>query len=165
MPKFKFYLLNVGVPFSVWPVRAIWPTSCIQASSGTQRFWAPDHPPACGHLCLLPQVPGYFLLVLRIRDVYPGSWILIFTYPGPGSRIPDAETTTTESHKFHKIKNYFIFEMPKKNCLPNFQRIKELFTQKNVTKLSKIWVWDPRSGIQALKRLRIRNTAFVWNNP
>jgi hypothetical protein len=22
----------------------------------------------------------------------------------------------------------------------------ELFTQKNVTKLSKIWVWDPRSG-------------------
>jgi hypothetical protein len=32
--------------------------------------------------------------VLRIRDVYPGSRILIFTHPGsripdPGSRIPD----------------------------------------------------------------------------
>jgi hypothetical protein len=28
----------------------------------------------------------------------------------------------------------------------NFQRIIELFTQKIVTKLSKIWVWDPGSG-------------------
>jgi hypothetical protein len=33
----------------------------------------------------------------------------------------------------------------KKNCL-NFQRIIELFTKKIVTKLSKIWVWDPGSG-------------------
>jgi hypothetical protein len=35
--------------------------------------------------------------VLRIRDVYPGSRILIFTHPGsripdPGSRIPDPKT-------------------------------------------------------------------------
>jgi hypothetical protein len=29
----------------------------------------------------------------------------------------------------------------------NFQRKMELFTQKIVTKLSKIWIWDPRSGI------------------
>jgi hypothetical protein len=29
-----------------------------------------------------------------------------------------------------------------------FQRIIELFTQKVVTKLSKIWVWYPRSGIR-----------------
>jgi hypothetical protein len=28
----------------------------------------------------------------------------------------------------------------------NFQRIIELFTQKIVTKLSKVWVWDPGSG-------------------
>jgi hypothetical protein len=28
----------------------------------------------------------------------------------------------------------------------NFQRILELFTQRIVTKLSKIWVWDPGSG-------------------
>jgi hypothetical protein len=28
----------------------------------------------------------------------------------------------------------------------NFQRILELFTQQIVTKLSKIWVWDPGSG-------------------
>jgi hypothetical protein len=39
--------------------------------------------------------------VLRIRDVYPGSRILIFTYPGsrisdPGSQIPDPKTATKE---------------------------------------------------------------------
>jgi hypothetical protein len=28
----------------------------------------------------------------------------------------------------------------------NFQRVIELFTQKVVTKFSKIWVWDPGSG-------------------
>jgi hypothetical protein len=38
--------------------------------------------------------------------------------------------------------------MPKKKIWANFQRIIELFTQKIVTKLSKIWVWDLGSGIQ-----------------
>jgi hypothetical protein len=38
--------------------------------------------------------------------------------------------------------------MLKKNIWANFQRIIELFTQKIVTKLSKTWVWDPRSGIR-----------------
>jgi hypothetical protein len=52
------------------------------------------------------------------------------------------------SHIFHKIENYFIFEMLKKIIWANFQRIIELFTQKIVNKLSKIWVWDPRSGIR-----------------
>jgi hypothetical protein len=50
------------------------------------------------------------------------------------------------SHKFHKIENYFSFEELKKKVWPNFQRIRNLFTQKIVTKLSKIWVWDPGSG-------------------
>jgi hypothetical protein len=45
------------------------------------------------------------------------------------------------------IENYFIFEMLKKNILASFQKILELFTQKFVTKLSKIWVWDPGSEI------------------
>jgi hypothetical protein len=53
-----------------------------------------------------------------------------------------------------------------------FQNIIELFTQKIVTVLSKIWVWDPRSGIRNKpipfpgsrgqkgtgSRIRIRNT-------
>jgi hypothetical protein len=38
--------------------------------------------------------------------------------------------------------------MLRKKIWGNFQRIIELFTQKIVTKLSKIWVWDPKSGIR-----------------
>jgi hypothetical protein len=40
-----------------------------------------------------PQNADY-KLVLRIRDVYPGSRILIFTHPE--SRIPDPKTATKE---------------------------------------------------------------------
>jgi hypothetical protein len=36
--------------------------------------------------------------------------------------------------------------MLKKKIWANFRRIIELFTQKIVTKLSKMWVWDPGSG-------------------
>ena len=36
--------------------------------------------------------------------------------------------------------------MLKKKIWANFQRMVELFTQKIVSKLSKIWVWDPGSG-------------------
>jgi hypothetical protein len=36
----------------------------------------------------------------------------------------------------------------KKKIWANFQRIIELYTQKIVTKFSKIWVWDPGSGIR-----------------
>jgi hypothetical protein len=94
--------------------------------------------------------------VLRIRDVYPGSRIRIFSHPG--SRIQKQQQkrgvkkifchTFLCSHKFHKIENYFSFEVLKKKIWANFQRIKELFTQKIVTKLSKIWLWDPGSGIR-----------------
>jgi hypothetical protein len=42
--------------------------------------------------------------------------------------------------------NNFIFEMLKKKIWAKFQRVIELFTQKIVTKLSKIWVWYPGSG-------------------
>jgi hypothetical protein len=75
------------------------------------------------------------------------------------SRIPNPKTATKErgekkvvvlpfcSHKYHKIEHYFIFELVKKKLWANLQRIIELFTQKMVFKLSKIWVWDPRFGI------------------
>ncbi len=36
--------------------------------------------------------------------------------------------------------------MLKKKISAKFQRIIEVFTQKTVTKLSKIWVWDSGSG-------------------
>jgi hypothetical protein len=74
------------------------------------------------------------------------------------SRIPDPKTAMKDIGEkifvvipffgvinFTKL-NYFIFEMLKKKIWANFQRIIELFTQKIVSKLSKIWVWDPRSG-------------------
>jgi hypothetical protein len=56
--------------------------------------------------------------VWRIRDVYPGSRILIFT----PSRIPVPGSKT------------------------NFQRIIEVFTLKNFNMPSNIWVRDPGSG-------------------
>ncbi len=83
--------------------------------------------------------------VLRIRDVYPGSRILLFTHPGsrisdPGSRIQKQQQkrevkkischTFLCSHKFHKIVYYFSFEVLKKKIWANFQRIIELFTKK-----------------------------------
>jgi hypothetical protein len=36
----------------------------------------------------------------------------------------------------------------KKKIWANFQRIIELFAQKIASKLSKVWVWDPGSGIR-----------------
>jgi hypothetical protein len=106
-------------------------------------------------------------------DFYPSR------FPDLGSRIQDPKTAKKERdekkfvvipfhcHKFNKIVNYFLFEMPNKKIWANFQRIIELFTHKIVTKLSKIWVWDPGfeirdpektysgSRIQGSKRHRI----------
>ncbi len=91
--------------------------------------------------------------MLRIRDVYPGSRILIFTHPR--SRIQKQEQkrgvkknfchTFIGSHKFHKFVSCFSFEVLKKKIWANFQRIIELCTQKIVSKFSKIWGWDPGS--------------------
>jgi hypothetical protein len=56
------------------------------------------------------------------------------------------------SHRFHKIENYSIFELLKKKFLANFQKTIELFTQKIVTKLSKVLfgfrIRDQGSGIR-----------------
>jgi hypothetical protein len=120
--------------------------------------------------------------VWRIRDVYPGSRILIFTHPG--SRIQNSSKrerwkkiichTFLCSHKVHKIVNYFSYEVLKKKILANFQRIIELFTKKIVKNLLKIWSWNPGSGKNLFQipdpgsrgqkgtgsRIRIRNTVF-----
>ncbi len=88
-------------------------------------------------------------------DFYPSR------IPDPGSRILDPGSKNSNKrerwkkischtflcgHKFHKIVNYFSFEVLKKKIWANFQRIIELFTQKIVKKLLKIWSWDPGSG-------------------
>jgi hypothetical protein len=63
--------------------------------------------------------------------------------------------------------------MLKKKIWASFQRIIELFTQKFVTTLSKIWIWDPGSGKNLSRswgqegtgsRIRIRNTACIKYN-
>jgi hypothetical protein len=114
--------------------------------------------------------------VLRIRGVYPGSSFL--PIPDPGSRIPDPKTAMKDTGEknfvvipffevinFTKL-NYFIFEILKKKIWANFQRIIELFTQKFVTKLSKIWVWDPESKIRdpekTYSRSRIQGSKRHW---
>jgi hypothetical protein len=52
------------------------------------------------------------------------------------------------SHKFHKIENYFTFEMLKKKILGKFSKNYRTFNPKIVTKLSNIWfgIRDPGSG-------------------
>jgi hypothetical protein len=112
----------------------------------------------------------------------PGSWFLPIPDPDIGSQIQkQLQKRGVDkifcyiifcNHKFYKMLNYFIFELLKKKVWAKFQRIVELFTQKVVTKLSKIWVWDPGSGINLFRipdpgvkkapdpgsRIRIRNT-------
>jgi hypothetical protein len=92
--------------------------------------------------------------VLRIRDVYPGSWFL--PIPDPGSK------NSNERQGWKKIfikpfffgainftnLNYFIVEMLKKKILANFQRIVEIFTQKLSLSSQKygFGIQDPGSG-------------------
>jgi hypothetical protein len=125
----------------------------------------------------------HFNTVLRIRDVYPGSRILIFTHPG--SRIPDPKTVPKEidenkfcyhtffcSHKFHKIYNYVIFEMLKKKIWANFQRTVEIFSLNFQYALKYMGLGSgirkkpiPDPGSRGQKgtgsRIRIRNTASI----
>jgi hypothetical protein len=95
--------------------------------------------------------------VLRIRYVYPGSRILNFTHPG--SRIKNNYKiegwkkicfhTFFLATNFTKFKIILFLNCWRKKFGPNFKELGiELFTQKVVTKFSKIWVWDPRSGIR-----------------
>ncbi len=78
--------------------------------------------------------------VLRIRDVYPGSRVLILVHPGSliqkqqqkrGMKKIFCPTNSFCSHKYHKIENYVIFELVKKKIWANFQRIIELLPKKN----------------------------------
>ncbi len=100
----------------------------------------------------IPDPPTLMFAVLRILDVYPGSWFLPIL--DPGSKNSNKREgwkkiwchTFLFSHKFHEVVHYFSFEVLKKKIWANFQRIVELLAQKIVTKLSKVWVWDPGCG-------------------
>jgi hypothetical protein len=98
--------------------------------------------------------------VLRIRDIYPGSRILIFTNPRPGSRIPDPKTATKKgekkfcchtffcSHKFHKTENYFIFKMLKKKKLGKFSKNYRTFYPKFSLSFQKYGFGNPDPGVK-----------------
>ncbi len=62
------------------------------------------------------------------------------------------------------MENYFIYDVLRNKFWANFQKIIEIFTQKIVTKLSKIWFWDPGSGGQKGTGSRIRNTDCMLFN-
>jgi hypothetical protein len=47
------------------------------------------------------------------------------------------------NHKYHKITNYFIFELAKEKNLGQFC---STFYSKKLSLSSKIWVWDQGSG-------------------
>jgi hypothetical protein len=109
-----------------------------------------------------------YTILLSVADPGCLSRIRIFSHPGSWIKKQQQKRgvkknfshTFLSSHKFHKIENYFSFEVLKKKICANFQRIIELFTKRIVTKLSKIWFWDPGSGknlsrIQGSKRHRI----------
>ncbi len=120
----------------------------------------------------------------------------------PGSRISDPGSKNSNkregwkkifchnflcNHKFHKIENYFSFEVLKKKIWENFQRILELFTQKLSQSSQKYGIRkkpiadpgvkkapDPGSGSATLsisltngsgrpKNLRIRKTAMLYH--
>ncbi len=75
--------------------------------------------------------------VLRIRDFYPRSRILIFGHPGSWIQNSNKREGWKKischnflcSQKFHKITNYFSFELLKKKIWAHFQRIIELLNQ------------------------------------
>ncbi len=89
------------------------------------------------------------------------------------SRIPDPTTAMKDRgetkfvvkpffcHKFHEIELFHLWNVESKNLAQFSKNYRTFhFTQKIVTKLSKIWVWDPGSGknlfrIQESKRHRI----------
>jgi hypothetical protein len=107
-------------------------------------------------------------------DFYPSR------IPDPGSRIQKQQQKREVKKKFVVIPFYVVTNFTKLNIIlvfkkkiwANFQRIIKLLTLKIVTKLSKICVWDPRSGIRKEpipdpgsrgqkgtgSRIRIRNT-------
>jgi hypothetical protein len=99
--------------------------------------------------------------VLRIRDVYPGSRILIFTHPGSripdlGSRIPDlgsqiqkhgrkerGEKKSFVKHffvatNFTKCKIILFLNCSRKKFGPNFKELWNFLPKKFFNKLSKI---------------------------
>jgi hypothetical protein len=73
----------------------------VQIGIRIQESQIEAEPGGSGSIIIKIGILTFSRAVLRIRDVYPGSRILIFTHPGSripdlGSRIPDPKTATKE---------------------------------------------------------------------
>jgi hypothetical protein len=115
--------------------------------------------------------------VLRIRDVYPRSRILIYIYPR--SRISDPKQQQKRrgkiffilpffvACKYRQIEPYFIFEMVKRQFWAKLQRFIEFFTQKIVIKLSKIWygIRDPEKTYSGSQNRSEKSTGSQIPDP
>ncbi len=113
------------------------------------------------------------MAVWRIRDVYPGSRILIFTHPG--SRITDPKTAMKDRgekkfvvipffwrHKFHKIELFYFWNVEEKNLGQFWKNYRTFYPQKMSlsSKTYGLGIRDPEktysgSRIQGSKRHRI----------
>ncbi len=114
--------------------------------------------------------------MLRIRDVYPGSRILIFTHPG--SRISDPGSKNMykrEGEKIFFVKHFFVatnftkckiilfLNCSRKEFGPNFKELWNFLPKKLSLSSQKyeFGIRDPGSSGQkgTGSRIRIRNTA------
>jgi hypothetical protein len=106
--------------------------------------------------------------VLRIRDVYPGSRILILPIPDPGSRIPDPGSRIQKQLQKRGVKkNFFIkhffvatnftkckiilfLNCSRKKFGPNFKELRNFLPKKLSQSFQKyeFGIRDPRSGIR-----------------
>ena len=142
-------------------------------------------------------LPAFALLIWRMCSVNqccgsgmfipdPGSWFLPIPDPGSKNKNKNKREGWKKicchnflcSHKFHKIANYFSFEVLKKKFLANFQRIIEIFSQKLSICSQKygVGIRDPGSEKKSIpdpgsrgqkgtgSRIRIRNTAVNLGN-
>ncbi len=127
----------------------------------------------------------YLQSVLRIRDVYPGSWFL--PIPDPGSRIPDPKTATKErgdkkfvvipfyvATNFTKLKIILVLKCWRKKFGSIFKGLYNFLPKKLSLSCQtcRFGIRDPRSGIrkkpipdpgsrgQKGTRSRIRNTVY-----
>jgi hypothetical protein len=83
--------------------------------------------------------------------------------PYPIFSIPDSGVKKALDPGCYKIQSYFYFLTGKENFfLPIYKELK-LFRPKKLSKLSKIWVWDPRSGIRKnLFRILFASRIKLW---
>jgi hypothetical protein len=99
--------------------------------------------------------PGCFSRIPDPDFVFPRSRI-----SDPGSRIPDPKTATKERGEKNCCLTFFVATKNKKSkivlilnwCIKYLgqftKKYRTFYPKKIVIKLSKIWVWDPGSGIQ-----------------